>query len=213
MSVPIDVLLQLLHERSFCAVPVANAIGTPESRDFRSQRRRKAEHKRRKARRENVGYANRRREKESSTSLADTLLLMAQAIVDKEDKERARKKEERAKKKANGEIVEEDEEEDIDDDDTFCDDITCRNTAINALNGTGQPVTEDAIAKKMAELKNREIATLKSLRLQRAMDFVLSEAVRGFASGDDEEDENEGIDPADVLDDDDDDDGDDEMEE
>ena len=212
MSVPVDVLLQLLHERSFCAVPVANAIGNnADSEGFSRQRRRRSlQQRRRRAgrrsnRREDLVETTVQRRNRDHQSLADKLLIMAKALLDKEDEERARKKEERAKKIQEGTEQPEDEEDDIDDDETVFDEKTCRNTAINALAGHGLPVTEEAIAKKVEEYKERERATLLSLRLQRAMDTILCESLakadnEGFSlggimgEGDDDDDQDEEMD-------------------
>jgi len=177
MSVPIDVILQLLHERSFCAVPVANSIGNSDDNEVETQQKRCKRRKCDKSsggkrtknnRRCDVGLDERKQKRKNETdSLAAKLLMLANALLMKEDEQRAKKE------KGN---TDEDKESDIDDEETYCDEQTIRNTAINALGieDNGRPETEEAITKKMEELKQRERDAVRTIRLQHAVDLILS---------------------------------------
>ena len=155
MSVlPIDIWLQLLHERSFCAVPVAGLIAAPSAPQRRTHARRSSD----------KGGRSEERARRQTLSLADILMQRAQDVLREEDRARA------ARRAAGT-----DGSADLDDEDTFCDEETCRNTAINALSGAGGAPSEAAIARKMQAHRERERAAVESVRMQRAIDTILAQ--------------------------------------
>lgn len=170
-ALPIDIWLQLLHERSFCAVPVAGLIAAPSSP-------RRAAAARRRARAHARTAAASDRARRQTLSLADMLMQRAQDVLQAEDRARA------ARRAAGGS----DAAQDLDDEDTFCDEETCRNTAINALTGAGVEVTEAAIARKMQAHRERERAAVENVRMQRAIDMLLTQLAGSRGSADDDDD-------------------------
>lgn len=173
-ALPIDIWLQLLHERSFCAVPVADLIAAPSTPAAAAPRRRARTRTATAAGTEEDSDRARRR----TLSLADILMQQAHDVLAQEDRARA------ARRAAGGDGA---GEADLDDEDTFCDEETCRNTAINALTGAGVEVTEAAIARKMQAHRERERAAVENVRMQRAIDMLLTQLVESQGRDDEGE--------------------------
>lgn len=173
-ALPIDIWLQLLHERSFCAVSVADLIAAPSTPAAAAPRRRARTSRATAAGTEEDSDRARRR----TLSLADILMQQAHDVLAQEDRARA------ARRAAGGDGA---GEADLDDEDTFCDEETCRNTAINALTGAGVEVTEAAIARKMQAHRERERAAVENVRMQRAIDMLLTQLVESQGRDDEGE--------------------------
>ena len=162
INLPIDITLQVLHERNFCAYSVVKSFHKSQRRLVKDGKPVRVQSK------EEERKADTRQRRRVKT-LADIVQERAMEIV--------------AEWRKND--CHQDRSDDIKDSETFCDEQTCRNTAINSLNGAkgiSAKKREEAIRKAMKEVREKEEFALEGMLMQQATEQALGEFLCGKLS-------------------------------